>query len=186
MRISSLKDCEYVFEKFKISREGKKVCDIGGTDTVSLDKKISKNPILEIHPDIFFLDRGYNNETLGGNSHEQVDFLKKDSIQNLKDKFDITYCFDTLEHVSNPFLFCEHLAYITKPGGFIYISTLFSWSYHPSPKDYFRYSPEGLKECFKNEINKMADDIEILWYDWESDSKTGKTVALLARRIEKK
>ena len=99
MRLSSIKDCEYVFDKFKINRKDVAACDIGGTDTVSLDKKIVPNPILEIHPDIFFLDRGFNVETMGGKVHARIDFLDKKSIENLQDKFDITYCFDTLEHV---------------------------------------------------------------------------------------
>jgi hypothetical protein len=50
--------------------------------------------------------------------------------------------------VSDPFTFCRNLVRIAQPGGVIYLATVFSWEYHPSPQDYYRFSPEGLRECF--------------------------------------
>jgi 2-polyprenyl-3-methyl-5-hydroxy-6-metoxy-1,4-benzoquinol methylase len=144
MRKTSVEDCAHIFNKFKIDINKKQVIDVGGTEVVSLVGKFVKNPLLDMHQNIFFLDKGFNVEYLKTKTDEQIDFLDKKSIKHLEKKFDITYCFDTLEHVHDPFTFCENFTFVTKPGGCLYVSTLFMYGYHPSPGDFFRYSKEGL------------------------------------------
>jgi hypothetical protein len=63
--------------------------------------------------------------------------------------------------VSDPFTFCRNLVRVAKPGGLIYLATVFSWEYHPSPQDYFRFSPEGLRQCF------AGAGAEVLEADWD-------------------
>lgn len=133
--------------------------------------------MLNFNKNLIFLDKGFNIQTIGTKADIQVDLLDINAIRHLKKYFDIVYSFDTLEHISNPFRFCEHLVYITKPSGYIYISTVFEWPYHPSPDDYFWYSPEGLRECFKNPTNHFRNKSHILWGDWETDRRA---VALIA------
>jgi SAM-dependent methyltransferase len=179
MRKSAVKDCLRILRHFGIDPSSAEAIDVGGTETVYLDTGFARNPLLDISPKVVFLDRGFNVEVIGTKADEVVDFLNSKSILHLRDRFDLVYCFDTLEHASNPFRFCEHLIYITKPDGYIYVATVFEWPYHPSPQDYFRFSPEGLRECFENPVNLYRDEVVVLWCDWESDRRA---VALLGQR----
>lgn len=60
---------------------------------------------------------------------------------------------------------------------------VFEWPYHPSPEDYFRFTPAGLRELFLSPLNHLREEIQILWCDWGTD---GKGVSLLGRRTEYK
>jgi len=179
MRKVAVENCKKIFKKFNLDFSKGIVIDVGGTPAVNLDGHFSKNPLLEINPNLIFLDKGFTSNITQEKVDEKVDFLDLNSIQHLQKSFDLVYCFDTLEHAANPFLFCEHLIYIVKPGGYIYTSTVFSWVYHPSPEDYFRFSPGGLRELFQNSLNKLRKEFEIIWYNWEP-GKTG--VALFGKR----
>jgi SAM-dependent methyltransferase len=109
---------------------------------------VTDNPLLTRVPRLQFFDRGFNTEALGAEVDTTGDFLREEDVRPFLDTFDLIFCFDTLEHVSDPFTFCRNLVRIAQPGGVIYLATVFSWEYHPSPQDYYRFSPEGLRECF--------------------------------------
>ncbi|GAH56896.1 unnamed protein product, partial [marine sediment metagenome] len=49
------------------------------------------------------------------------------------------------------------------------------------PEDYFRFSPQGLKELFINPLNSFRNRIKIMYYDWE---KGNKGVSLLGKKNE--
>ena len=51
-----------------------------------------------------------------------------------------------LEHNKNPQLLIKEMHRVLKPGGLIYITTVFVASFHSSPNDYYRWSKEGLRE----------------------------------------
>ena len=138
---------------------------LAGPETVYLDTILACNPLFELSPNQTFLDKGFNVDSIGTKADKVVDFLDSSSISHLQGRFDLVYCFDTLEHISNPFLFCEHLIYITKPGGYVYMATVFEWPYHPSPEDDFRFSPAGLRELFHSPLNKLRDEFSVLWCD---------------------
>jgi len=95
------------------------------------------------------LDHGFTGQLLNTDSDLNGDFLDGAFIAGLRNSYGVVLSFDTLEHVEDPFRFCRHLVDIAKEGGYIYIQSVFSWEYHPSPQDYFRYSPEGLTRCFQ-------------------------------------
>lgn len=125
---------------------------LDNTETIVTD-----NPLLPLVPDLQFFDRGFNTEALGAEVDVMGDFLVEADVRPLLDRFDVVFCFDTLEHVSDPFTFCQNLLRITKPGGVVYLATVFAWEYHPSPQDYFRFSPEGLRECFVRSGGEVLD-----------------------------
>lgn len=181
MRMSAFDDCIRVFGYYEIEPSSGAAIDVGGTDIVCLKTsrglRAAANPLLRINSTLVFLDAGFNVETLSASADEVVDFLDWESIRHLQGKFDLTFCFDTLEHVSNPFRFCDHLIRITKPSGFVYVSTVFQYVYHPSPRDYFRFSPDGLRQCFVDASNHSHECATVAWCGWESD---GDGVALLA------
>jgi len=185
MRISSVNDCLQIFAHYQIDPSGGEAIDIGGTEMVILGRggKIDRNPLLNVNPGLKFLDQGFNVNRIGARADFVLDFLDPEVVQRFHESFDIAFCFDTLEHVSNPFEFCRHLLEIVKPGGYVYIATVFQWPYHPSPEDYFRFTPAGLCECFSQGIRKSSNQATILWCDWESDSHG---VALLAYKGDRR
>ena len=181
MRRSSVDDCTGLLAHFGIDPAIGRAIDVGGTETVYLDDSFHPNPLRAISPELTLLDKGFNVEVVGTVTDHEVDFLDPAVADGLRSTFDLTYSFDTLEHISDPFRFCEHLVAITRPSGHVFVATVFSWPYHPSPDDYFRYSPTGLRECFLGSGNSHASEVEILWFGWDGD---GRGVELLARRVE--
>ena len=61
---------------------------------------------------------------------------------------DFVYSHDAFEHISKPWIAARNIERILKPGGVVFIATIFAWRYHPVPKDYWRFSHEGLVELF--------------------------------------
>lgn len=181
MRMAAVRDCLRVLKHFGIDPALTPAIDIGGTRSVFLLEgergRTTDNPLLAVNRNLTLLDRGFNAEEFATGQDETLDFLDPRAIEHLRDRFAMVFCFDTLEHVSNPFIFADHLMQIARPGGFVYVSTVFSWVYHPSPEDYFRYSPTGLRQVFQDGVNSSRDRTSIIWCDWESDERA---VALLA------
>jgi hypothetical protein len=112
--------------------------------------EVTRNPILDVFANVTLIDHGFTGQLLDTGSDLKGDFLDDVFVRQLRHSFDVVLSFDTLEHVEDPFRFCRNLVEIAAPGGHIYVQTVFSWEYHPSPQDYFRYSPEGLKLCLRD------------------------------------
>jgi len=179
MRRSAVEDCLVVLEHFGVDLRHAKAIDVGGAEQVNLDGAFIANPIRRVCEDLTLLDGGFSVEKIQTAANTVGDFLEEDTISPLQSRFDLVFTFDTLEHVKNPFLFCEHLVAVTRPGGYVFAATVFSWSYHPAPEDYFRFSPAGLRELFENQCNRYSSDFEVLHSGWGSDKKG---VLLLGRR----
>jgi len=64
--------------------------------------------------------------------------------------FDAIISVDVFEHIREPWLAAQEIGRLLRPSGFTYHSTLFSWRYHPSPVDYWRFTPEALTFLFKD------------------------------------
>lgn len=60
--------------------------------------------------------------------------------------FDVVVCMSILEHVPDPQRAIAELHRVLKPGGRIWIQLPFHYPYHESPKDYWRVSPDGLRQ----------------------------------------
>lgn len=73
-----------------------------------------------------------------------------------------------LEHMRDPKQIAREFRRALKPGGHLYLSTNFVLPYHPSPKDYYRWTADGLRELFS--------DFEIL----EIGVRVGPTCAFTA------
>lgn len=69
-------------------------------------------------------------------------------------------CLNVVEHVENPFRVFEALRMALQPHGLLIVSTVFSFPYHPSPRDYWRYSPDCL------EMLCLASGLKVLECDW--------------------
>lgn len=69
-------------------------------------------------------------------------------------------CLNVVEHVENPFRVFEALRMLLQLKGLLIVSTVFSFPYHPSPRDYWRYSPDCLKMLCE------TAGLKVLEYDW--------------------
>lgn len=59
--------------------------------------------------------------------------------------FGTAVCLNVIEHVENPFAVFDAIFQIMQRGGLVIVSTVFSFPYHPSPRDYWRFSPDCLR-----------------------------------------
>ena len=75
-------------------------------------------------------------------------------IEELPSKYSNTFgtavCLNVIEHIENPFQVFQAFYEIMKPNSLLIISTVFLFPYHPSPRDYWRYTPECLSYLAKN------------------------------------
>ncbi len=149
MRLSCVNLCLNLLKERGITTPNTnlQVIDVGGTKVLSVDGGAKPNPLFEYFPNLVTFDGGFTVDHFQTESDYVGDIT--DWRHGLYGKFDIVLCFDTLEHVPNPFVFTASLAYLAKVGGLVFIAAPFQWEYHPSPQDYFRYTPEGLAEVLK-------------------------------------
>ena len=62
--------------------------------------------------------------------------------------FGLVISCSVLEHVKKPWVMARHMSDLIKPDGILFLSVPWVWRYHPYPDDYFRFSPNGVKELF--------------------------------------
>ena len=81
-------------------------------------------------------------------------------------------CDAVLEHVRRPEQVMREIERVLLPGGYAHVVTPFCHPFHEYPKDYRRFTPDGLK--------LMAGDLEVVAEGW----RTGPTATLLVFIIE--
>jgi len=81
-------------------------------------------------------------------------------------------CDAVLEHVRRPELVMAEIARVLAPGGYLHLVTPFCHPFHAYPRDYRRYTLDGLKE--------LARDFDPVAEGW----RTGPTATLLVIGIE--
>ena len=81
-------------------------------------------------------------------------------------------CDAVLEHVRDPEEVMREIARVLAPGGIAHLVTPFCHPFHEYPKDYRRFTPDGLKE--------LAGGMEVVAEGW----RTGPTATLLVFTIE--
>ena len=59
-------------------------------------------------------------------------------------RFSGVLCSEVLEHVSRPWVALPKVREVVRPGGWIIVTTLFSFPIHAYPSDFYRYTREGL------------------------------------------
>ena len=68
-----------------------------------------------------------------------------ESIPAQDECYDLVICQEVLEHVRNPVKAMEEIKRVLKTGGRAYIQLPFIIGYHPCPKDFWRFSREGVE-----------------------------------------
>lgn len=86
------------------------------------------------------------------------------------EKFGTAVCLNVIEHIENPFEVFDALYKIMLPGGLLIVSTVFSFPNHPSPRDYWRYSPD----CLRYLASKSG--FNILECDWRLEIRADRGV----------
>jgi SAM-dependent methyltransferase len=82
-------------------------------------------------------------------------------------RFTTIECDAVLEHVRCPEQVMREMERVLEPGGYIHIVAPFCHPFHEYPKDYRRFSPDGLKE--------LAPNLQVVAEGW----RTGPTATLL-------
>lgn len=62
-----------------------------------------------------------------------------------RDAFGMAVCLNVLEHVQNPFRVFAAIYQLMAADSLLVLSTVFEFPYHPSPIDYWRFSPDCLR-----------------------------------------
>jgi SAM-dependent methyltransferase len=89
------------------------------------------------------------------------------------DLFQRVECDAVLEHVRSPSNVMAEMTRVLAPGGYLHLVTPFCHPFHEYPKDYRRFSPDGLKEL-------AGSDLEVVAEGW----RTGPTATMLVFTIE--
>jgi SAM-dependent methyltransferase len=88
------------------------------------------------------------------------------------DTFQAVECDAVLEHVRNPETAMREIERVTAAGGFIHLVTPFCHPFHEYPRDYRRFTIDGLKA--------LAPGMEVVAEGW----RTGPTATLLVFTVE--
>jgi len=81
-------------------------------------------------------------------------------------------CDAVLEHVPEPDLIMREIERVLLPGGYAHIVTPFCHPFHEYPKDYRRFTPDGL--------SSMAGSLGVVAAGW----RTGPTATMLVFTLE--
>jgi hypothetical protein len=163
MWLSEIQAVNRMLMKFGCDPRKGRALEVGGGPIVVVDNVPQPNPLLRISPQVEFLDMGFISQ-YGKPPHHTADFLNIEQIARFARCYDIVYSSQTLEHVANPFIFARHMSYVARAGGFIFLSTVFSFPYHPSPHDNWRFSPSGLRLLFEE-----IDNVRVIYSGWGSE-----------------
>jgi len=91
---------------------------------------------------------------------DKGDSYIEDLPYSYQNAFGTAVCLNVLEHVKNPFRVFAALYQIMRSNSLLIIETVFSFPYHPSPKDYWRFSPDCLRHL------STCAGFQVLECDW--------------------
>jgi len=116
-----------------------------------------------------------------------------------KDKeFDTVISTQVLEHVENPWLMIKEINRVLKENGICILTAPFLQPYHPDPRDFFRYTKEGLIFLFKDQgfrviesdyytetVSTIAEFIKFIFFDPYRKKDCGPIRRRMLRGIQK-
>ncbi len=98
-----------------------------------------------------FVDSGMSYKGLDMRSGGNVDIVLNghDLVKGLKEKFDLIFCADTLEHDEKFWVTVQQMRDSLLPGGYLLIGVPGPrCPLHNHPDDYWRFMPTGVKDFF--------------------------------------
>lgn len=78
-------------------------------------------------------------------------------IHECDGQFDIVFSSQVLEHVDSPKLYLQEIRRLLKPQGCLLLSTHGTFQDHPCPKDYWRWTGQGLRRELENAGFEIMD-----------------------------
>jgi SAM-dependent methyltransferase len=72
------------------------------------------------------------------------------SVPVADDSFDCALATEVLEHLEDPVAAVSEWLRIVRPGGHLLVTTPFIWGIHDEPRDFYRYSPFGLRHVMES------------------------------------
>jgi SAM-dependent methyltransferase len=96
----------------------------------------------------------WTTEQLPWASRVQLDFPQFDLCNppsELPGPFDLVICESVIEHVPDPLTAVRTLRRLCKPDGHVYVQTPFMVRIHEHPKDYWRFTPDGMDVLLRSQ-----------------------------------
>lgn len=96
---------------------------------------------------------GWAHRARGWRSYRQTQFPEFDlcTSEALRPEVDVVFCEQVLEHVPDPVRAVKNLYALLRPGGLLVVSVPFMVRIHNEPGDYWRFSPQGLRELLSRQ-----------------------------------
>ena len=69
-----------------------------------------------------------------------------------ENRFDGIVACSVLEHIQYPWIAVVEICRVLKPGGFVFMQTHHSFPIHAHPSDYWRFTEEGLRALFHQQV----------------------------------
>ena len=123
------------------------------------------------------VDLKKNNNFVEGDICDE-NYLKKN--QQFINFFDIIYSNNVFEHLKKPWVACSNINKMLKENGDCITIVPFSQRYHESPVDCFRYTHQGIRYLFENEMKikvfAQGYDIDGRRNDWNGAGRNNDYV----------
>ena len=104
-------------------------------------------------------------------------------------RFGTIFCLSVMEHCEHPFKMAENLTSLLKPNGQICLYVPFAWQIHGYPNDFWRFTPEGVRQLFagikfdiekslaatsrQNEFRELDDDLGKISFSFSKHRASG-------------
>jgi SAM-dependent methyltransferase len=98
----------------------------------------------------FAADADYVAADLVGNPDAALILNPDGTVPEADESFDAVLSTQVLEHVTDPSLYLAEAFRVLRPGGRMLLSTHGTFSYHPDPDDYWRWTSAGLKRAVRD------------------------------------
>jgi SAM-dependent methyltransferase len=87
-----------------------------------------------------------NNVDIQGDAHKLSSYFKDD------ERFDLIFSTAVFEHLHMPWVVAQEIQKLLKVGGCVFIETVFSYSSHERPWNFFQFSDVGLRALFNRAL----------------------------------
>ena len=92
------------------------------------------------------------------------------------ESFDVVFSISVMEHVARPWAAAREIRRILKPDGIVYHAAPFSYFFHGAPMDFWRYTPDAMRQLYP--------DFECLAADFYGQNRRRNNVGSAANPVD--